>query len=286
MSLSEIRVPAAKDNPINTFYINTLEVANVTIDELDVTGNVIVGGTAEVMGGVITNSVRSEPGNNLTLLPGTIPGNVVSITQPRLVSTNIVPNGALYLSGSDVYSSALTNGRLLIGSTGAPPVAAAISAGQGISVTNGAGSITMSRLPLVAITSITTTSIGSGAFAPLDFKNENTIYDPYGFKSSNFQFTVPLAFSGVYWIDVGCRFADSKLGTSRGISVGLNAAAIDPMGWFTADLVGLGRNSGTLSFAITLPGGAVVTVLGWQDTGGALDVTSCQLSLTCLSLGP
>lgn len=38
----------------------------------------------------------------------------------------------------------LTNGQLLIGSTGASPVAATITAGAGMSVTNGAGSITLS----------------------------------------------------------------------------------------------------------------------------------------------
>ncbi len=37
----------------------------------------------------------------------------------------------------------LTNGQLVIGSTGVSPVAAAITAGTGISVTNGAGSITI-----------------------------------------------------------------------------------------------------------------------------------------------
>jgi hypothetical protein len=38
----------------------------------------------------------------------------------------------------------LTNGQLLIGSTGADPVAASLSAGPGISIANGAGSITIS----------------------------------------------------------------------------------------------------------------------------------------------
>ena len=36
-----------------------------------------------------------------------------------------------------------TNGQLLIGSTGANPVAATITAGSNITVTNGAGSITI-----------------------------------------------------------------------------------------------------------------------------------------------
>lgn len=36
-----------------------------------------------------------------------------------------------------------TNGQLIIGSTGAFPVAATITAGSGITVTNGAGSVTI-----------------------------------------------------------------------------------------------------------------------------------------------
>lgn len=49
----------------------------------------------------------------------------------------------------------LTNGQLLIGSTGADPVAAAITAGSGISVTNGAGSISIAatgNAPYVEVT--------------------------------------------------------------------------------------------------------------------------------------
>jgi hypothetical protein len=42
-----------------------------------------------------------------------------------------------------VSTAALTNGQLLIGSTGAAAVAAAITAGAGIAVTNGAGSISI-----------------------------------------------------------------------------------------------------------------------------------------------
>lgn len=47
---------------------------------------------------------------------------------------------------------AATNGQLAIGSTGADPVLAAISAGTGISVTNGAGSITIAATGAGAFT--------------------------------------------------------------------------------------------------------------------------------------
>jgi hypothetical protein len=45
--------------------------------------------------------------------------------------------------GSIVEAAALTNGQLLIGSTGASPIAATLSAGTGIAITNAAGSITI-----------------------------------------------------------------------------------------------------------------------------------------------
>lgn len=47
-------------------------------------------------------------------------------------------------SSAFTFVGPLTNGQLLIGSTGANPVAAALTAGPGISLSNGAGSITIS----------------------------------------------------------------------------------------------------------------------------------------------
>jgi len=54
-------------------------------------------------------------------------------------------NGRIMVSASNavVEAVALTNGQLLIGSTTLAPVAATITAGAGVSVTNGAGSITV-----------------------------------------------------------------------------------------------------------------------------------------------
>lgn len=45
--------------------------------------------------------------------------------------------------GTALVSTALTNGQLLIGSTGAAPTVATLTAGTGITITNGAGSITI-----------------------------------------------------------------------------------------------------------------------------------------------
>lgn len=56
-------------------------------------------------------------------------------------------NGIPYGNGTSSaigWTSALTNGQLLIGSTGLAPVAAGLTAGSGISIATGAGSITIS----------------------------------------------------------------------------------------------------------------------------------------------
>jgi trimeric autotransporter adhesin len=60
----------------------------------------------------------------------------------------LIANGFLYptTAGLLTTTSAATNGQLLIGSTGGAPVAASITAGAGINVTNGAGTITLSTV--------------------------------------------------------------------------------------------------------------------------------------------
>jgi len=55
--------------------------------------------------------------------------------------------------GAITEAAALTNGQLLIGSTGAAPVAATLTAGNGIVITNAAGAITIANAP--AITQLT-----------------------------------------------------------------------------------------------------------------------------------
>lgn len=56
-----------------------------------------------------------------------------------------ITNNAALTGGSSnsIVSTLLTNGQLLIGSTGAAPNASTLTAGTGVSITNGAGSITI-----------------------------------------------------------------------------------------------------------------------------------------------
>lgn len=55
-------------------------------------------------------------------------------------------------AGVPVLSSTMTNGQVIIGSTGATPTAAALTQGTGISITNGAGTITIASTGVGSLT--------------------------------------------------------------------------------------------------------------------------------------
>lgn len=75
-----------------------------------------------------------------------------------------VTNHSVLVGGASnaITSIALTNGQLAIGSTGADPTAATLSAGTGVSITNGAGSITINSVGGGMTWSVVTTN---GTFA-------------------------------------------------------------------------------------------------------------------------
>ena len=103
----------------------------------------------------------------------TLPSSVTITT--GLTISGLTANSFLYsgTAGALTTTSAPTNGQLLIGSTGAAPVAAALTAGTGITVTNGAGSITIAsnRLSIPQIITACTSqfSIGNGATVNLGY---------------------------------------------------------------------------------------------------------------------
>lgn len=73
--------------------------------------------------------------------------------------TSITAHGIMVGEGtSNVNPIVLTNGQLLIGSTGSDPVAASLSAGTGISITPGAGTITIAATGMASWVDVTGTS--------------------------------------------------------------------------------------------------------------------------------
>lgn len=82
-------------------------------------------------------------GTGATTLTGVLTGNGTSA-----ITANAVTQHAVLLGGASnavTEVGPLTNGQLVIGSTGVAPVAATLTAGTGISITNGAGSITLNN---------------------------------------------------------------------------------------------------------------------------------------------
>jgi hypothetical protein len=78
-------------------------------------------------------------------LSGSEVSNTLPVARGGTNSSTALNNDRIIVSssGSIVEAAALTDGQLLIGSTGVAPVAANVSAGTGITVTNGAGSISI-----------------------------------------------------------------------------------------------------------------------------------------------
>lgn len=113
----------------------------------------------------------------------------------------IIVNNA---SGTLSEAAALTNGQLLVGSTGAAPVAATLTSGLGISVTNGAGTIT------IANTLANTGDIVPTTFSGVANANNATV--------TGFAFTAPRrAFTALVSVNVDATTQLNEQFTLQGI---------------------------------------------------------------------
>lgn len=119
----------------------------VTITNNGVTG--ITGTANQITASASTGSVTLSLPASVTI--GT------SLTVSGLTANSFLYSGT---AGLLTTTSAPTNGQLLIGSTGAAPVAAALTAGTGMQVVNAAGSITLNN---TGVTSVAL-SLGGGLF--------------------------------------------------------------------------------------------------------------------------
>jgi len=110
------------------------------------------------MAAVLNNSVNANANTPLSATQG---GSGVS---------NPTANGVLIANGSSAFSSQLlTDAQLLIGSTGLAPVAAQLSAGTGISISNGAGSISIASNglapdPWTEVTGVSQAMLGQNGY--------------------------------------------------------------------------------------------------------------------------
>ena len=83
---------------------------------------------------MVTNNAINLSASGLTRYDGAGSFSGVTVTQHDVL---------IGAASNGITSLALTNGQLAIGSTGADPSASTLTAGTGVSITNGAGSITI-----------------------------------------------------------------------------------------------------------------------------------------------
>lgn len=103
------------------------------------TGDVIVNISASYVGQASITTLG-------TISTGTWNGTTIGTAYGGTGLTTVTNSAALISSSTGVpaWSSTMTDGQLIIGSTGSIPVAASLTAGSGVSITPGAGTITIS----------------------------------------------------------------------------------------------------------------------------------------------
>ncbi len=184
--------------------------SGVSITSVTGTANEI---TAATSSGAVTLSTPST-----FIAPGSVASTTTLTAGTTLTVSGNTANTFLYSDSSkDVASTAApTNGQLLIGSTGAAPVVAALTAGTGVSVTNGAGSITIANTGVTSLTSgttstsLTVTSNTAATGAVTVDANLNAMLDAFG----------QLASTGIIAQTGAATFAEVTItGTSGNITV-------------------------------------------------------------------
>jgi hypothetical protein len=92
----------------------------------------------------------------------TVAGTLV-VSNGGTGATSLTAHSVILAQGTSAFTAlgAATNGQLIIGSTGANPVLATLTAGTGVSITNGAGSITIST---TGTTTINYTAVSSSPY--------------------------------------------------------------------------------------------------------------------------
>lgn len=127
----------------------TSAVAGTGISVSGATGAVTVTntGVTSITGTANQITASASTGGVTLSLPSAI--SVSSLTLSGLTSNSFLYSGT---SGALTTTTAPTNGQLLIGSTGSAPVAATLTNGTGISITNAAGSITIANSGVTSFT--------------------------------------------------------------------------------------------------------------------------------------
>lgn len=126
----------------------------------------VSGQTLHLVGTANQIATFADGTNNITF---SLPQDIAPASSPTftaLTLSGLPVDAVLSTNGSSVIvGTALTNGQLLIGSTGAAPVAGTITAGTAVSVVNGAGTITINNTGVTSAVAGTGISVSSATGA-------------------------------------------------------------------------------------------------------------------------
>jgi hypothetical protein len=155
-------------------------------------------------GNIVTSSAAAKSwylGGNL-IFDGQGSTKTISATNGAVISVSSGVTGTLPVANGGTGQTSYTDGQLLIGnSTGNTLTKTTLTAGSGISITNGAGSISISATGSGTVTSVTGTSpvVSSGGATP-DISLASGYGDtqnPYASKSANYILAAPNGSTGV-----------------------------------------------------------------------------------------
>jgi hypothetical protein len=215
---------------------------------------VIVGTANQVLANATSGT--SQAGRVTLTLPQSI-ATASSPTFTGLTLSGLTANSFVYPgSGSALTSTtAATNGQLLIGSTGAAPVKTTLTAGTGVSVTNGAGSIT------IANTGVTSFSAGTTGLTP------NTATTGAVTLAGTLSVTnggtgiVTVPANGQLLVGNGTNYTVATLGAGTGISTtaGAGTLTINNTG-VTSIVAGTGISVSGATGAVTVSSTSTATV--------------------------
>lgn len=125
----------------------SLTASNGGIFYSTATAGAILAGTATANQVLLSGSTAAPAWSTATYPATTTINQFLYSSAANTITGLATANSASLVTtsaGVPVFSSTMTNGQVIIGSTGATPTAATLTAGTGVTITNGAGSITLS----------------------------------------------------------------------------------------------------------------------------------------------
>lgn len=137
----------------------SLTASNGGIVYSGASGLAILSGTATADQVLLSGSSTTPAWSTATFSPTYSASNLLYSNGANTVTGLATADSAVLVTSSagvPVWSGVMTNGQVVIGSTGATPTAATLTAGTGISITNGAGSITITNTSLASSWSVVT----------------------------------------------------------------------------------------------------------------------------------